>query len=338
MNYCGDTGYLVDSSTAIPVDPTDVHVDGLPLIGCSRIWCRHCKVYVRQMPGLWFRGRPPKDPSALFAMTDLAASPLLEKVTIPMRLYLCKCSSWTENSRHMLSTPPQDLDPAHDPTMPWQCNGHPKITPTYDVDGAELRSDTDVAAVATRVLDGWLPPRVREPDRHRWLCRLYMRLDPAHAHAIPEAALARLSDPDPQVRGRAIAVFWYVRDEAVLQRLIPLVEQANALYANVPDSISPIRDETLEDSVWRAILPLVKKSGPLGELARNVALAPGRAGRGVYTVVSTWDSDWTIANIEALVRANPNRVEALCSAFATFPDGKPVKTSRDRARAAAAKP
>jgi hypothetical protein len=54
MYTCSSGGYLVDGTSAIPTDATDLQVEGLPVVGCSELRCSACRVPVRNAPGLAF--------------------------------------------------------------------------------------------------------------------------------------------------------------------------------------------------------------------------------------------------------------------------------------------
>ena len=303
MNHCGFKGYLVDASGVIPDDPTDLGVEWLPIIGCSHLWCARCKVQVRN------------------------------SISGSSRLYECNCEKWTESFHHPLFT--EDPEPERDPTMPWACAGHPPVELPRTVDGVEIRDDSELATITNRVLDGWHPPGARAEDQPQvsWLRRLYVRLASTHHHVVTDVAHARIGDFDPSVRGRAIAVFSVVGNAAALERLLPLVEKPRGLYAGASDPITAIRNETLEDSIWRALAVVARKS-PTKELVRAAGLTSGRGSRALYDVLSETDPDWVIENVEALALATPARVDQLCGSFAAFPPGKPIKATRERARAA----
>jgi hypothetical protein len=71
---------------------------------------------------------------------------------------------------------------------------------------------------------------------------------------------------------------------------------------------------------------------------RGAATTPGRGSRAVYDVLATVDADWLLTRVEAVARANRDRVEDLCASFAAFASGSTIKDARERARSAAADP
>jgi hypothetical protein len=307
-NHCARKGYLVDASGVIPEDPTDLGVEQLPVVGCSNLTCRRCNVKVTQeVSGSW-------------------------------REYRCPCSSWTETSNHPLYDP--DPWPRSDPTMPWECAGHPTIELPRDVDRIELSDGEALRDVATRALRGWHPPGAREQDEVwvAWLRRLYVRLAPAWRAVLEDTALACARDPEVETRGRCLVFFRTARDPAILAKLLTSFEHDRALFRDIQDPTSPISNETLEDSLWRAVAPLALCDGRVRQLVRGVATTPGRGSRAVYDVLATVDEDWLVANVEQVAQANRDRVDDLCASFAAFASGSAIKSARERARAAAGSP
>jgi hypothetical protein len=155
---------------------------------------------------------------------------------------------------------------------------------------------------------------------------------------LDDAALACALDPDVETRGRALVFFRTAREPAILAKLVTFLERDPAPFRDIQDPVSPISNETLEDSLWRAVEPLAQRDGSVRELVRIAATTPGRGSRAVYDVLATVDEKWLVANVEQVARANRDRVDDLCASFAAIASGGTIKTARERARAAAGSP
>jgi hypothetical protein len=305
MAICAHHGFLVDGDGPIPEDPTDLGVEGLPIVGCSRLVCGSCGA----------------------AVTHVVAR--------GSREYHCRCATWTEASQRALRD--GDPDPHTDPPGSWACAGHPEITLPQVVDGEDIADDAALREVVARALAGWMPPGARPSDEvwGAWLRRLSVRLAPVHARALGDVAVEHLTDPDALTRARAIATLRTAQDPALLGALLGFVEEPHPRFAGVPDEISSVADETLEDSLWRALAPLVA-SGRARALARTAATSVGRGSRALYDVLATHDAKWFVAQTPAMAKANREGVEVLCQAYANFAEGAVIRSGRERARAAAA--
>lgn len=331
MNRCPRNGYLIDATRMLWGDPTELDVDGLPIIGCSRVRCQRCEVRVRSAPGYAFRTPDdvsPAELTTLFTSPDPTISPLLHPTQPGWRVYFCKCSRWLETSEHGCDEP--DHDPATDPSVPWGCEGHPQITLPHDINGVLVSSATELRGVVQRALGGTYPPRTLRVDavRGAWLIRLYVRLQPAERTVVLEEARAALTSPDPRTRGRALYFFVEVADLPARERLIEILQGDRHLYADVPDEITPVSvDKTLEHTIWRVLSPLVAVSGPARVIARADALE-GRGSRALYAALAWADSGFIINNLEELARVAPSHVEDLLASLSRLPSGSPVAELR----------
>jgi hypothetical protein len=116
-----------------------------------------------------------------------------------------------------------------------------------------------------------------------------------------------------------------------MQRALSLLEGDRRLFARVPDEITEFgRDYTLEDTLWRAVAPLVGMPGRAQNLARTEALAAGKGSRALYDALAAGDSDWVTAHVEDMARATPDKVEDLFHSFWKFPKTTPTEPGHAR--------
>jgi hypothetical protein len=247
MNYCARGGYLVDATHTLPTDPTEIDVENLSVVGCTRIRCYGCKALVRNWPGLSFSTPnhvPRAKISELYDLPDLETSPLIHRTQPRYRLYMCRCSRWLEIGEHAVDEP--DRDYFTDPDLPWRCEGHPPITLPHELDGERIESRAQLRAVVDRAFRGEFPPHVRAADRRAgWIIRLHAKLLPAEASVVVAAAVSALDDADPRARERAIEFLHYVPDAEALAHLFELVQRRPELFVGFSYRNQP--HVTLED-------------------------------------------------------------------------------------------
>jgi hypothetical protein len=210
MKRCAHDGYLVSATAAIPTDPADLHVEDLPIVGCSAVQCGRCGVAVRHVAGRDLARQADLAPArlaALHAIADLAGTAELKDIDPTHRLYLCRCTHWVETGAHACR--PEDFDPQTDPDVPWACGGHPLMTLPHDLEGLAVPTQAALFEVVLDGLRGVHPPRTRPADRERgdWVIRLPARLGPADAAVVVRAARAALEAPVPRARAGALRVF-----------------------------------------------------------------------------------------------------------------------------------
>ncbi len=337
MNRCARNGYLVNATYTLPSDPTDLDVEYLPTIGCSRIRCSACGAIVRNWSGLAFATKedvPASTIAKLYELTDLSASPLIHPTQPAFRLYLCRCSCWLESSEHALAEPDRDL--FTDPHLPWHCDGHPIIQLPHDLDGERIATRAELRAVADRGFRGDTPPRTRDPDRvrARWLVRLYVRLAPADASIVLAAAVAALEDADPRARSLALRFLERVPSEDARARLFDLLQQRGELFVDVPDDNVLFKaDSTLEDTAWRVVAPLVARADAPRTAAR-VAAQSGRASRAIFDALAAHDSGWLVEHLDDIARAAPGRAGDLVDSLARLPTEARNPANETRIRSA----
>lgn len=336
MSTCFSRGFLVNGEAVIPTDPTDLMVENLAIVGCSHLVCAGCGATVRNAIGLSFRTKDDRtDLAQIYATTDLAAHPALQPARADYRLYLCKCSRWLETSQSELGDP--DPDPDRDPTMPWGCAGHPVLSIPGTVDGVEVGTRAELQKLVVAGFHGVFPPAVRRSDTQvGWMARLYRRLPAQHAAAVVDAAVVALHDPEIPVRGRALGFFRYTPDEAGLTHVAALFDDARPLIDGVLDPIGLQKDDSLADSAWRALQPLIGKQGGARERARADALAKGRGTRALYYVLAAADSSWFAQHVGEIALATPGKKDDLVDSLTQFPRGVDMNAARDRVRVALA--
>jgi len=336
MNTCANSGYLVSGTRALPLDPTDFHIDGLAIVGCSRIRCGRCKSIVRNAPGFAFRTADDvsgSDLTKLYELHDPASSPLLHNGRPEWRLYYCRCSRWLENDQHACAEP--DLDRDRDPTMPWACDGHPLIELPHDIDGVLVSTQTELRDLILRGLHGETPSYVREEDIKRgyWMARLPARLAaPENKQVVIDATVECLTDPDAHVRALALELLTVSRSPIAEMRLVEVLDHHRDLFAGVPNEISRFDvDATLEGTAWRVLGPAVASDTNVRERARRVALG-GHGNRAVYDALCASDSEWIVEHIDDIVRVAPSSAEELMYSFEDLPRSYKIGPLRDRVR------
>jgi hypothetical protein len=290
MNTCAAGGYLVSRKHPLPADPTDFHIGSLAVVGCNRLRCAACGALVRNAAGIAFHSRDDQvDLNQVYDTPDLATCPALHQSQSSFRLYVCRCHRWLEVSEHAVDEP--DFDYLTDPSVPWRCDGHPLIELPREIDGVRVANQRELEEVASRAFHGSNPPGARPADAEAdWVARLHARLTPADADAVASAAAASLEDPDPRVRARVLSFYRNLKLEAGATLVVSYLEGDRRLFAGVPDQVSGIKGETLEDTAWRAVRPLVATPGRARDLARAEVLARGKGSSGLYSTLAAADS------------------------------------------------
>jgi len=334
VTTCAGRGFLVDGAHVLPDDPTDLDVDGLPIIGCSRLRCGRCGQPVRSAVGLSFATGADVSATqltALYDTPDLATSSLLQRGPSELRLYLCRCARWLETSHHACVIENRDDS---DPDVPWRCEGHPVIALPHDIHGTAVRSPEELRALVVRGFQGAAPPRTRSVDtlRAEWIARLHARLQAKDAAVVVSGALSCLEEHEPRARACALRFFYVVPSEQGRARVLELLDGRPELFAGVPDPITTIEvDATLEHTAWRVVAPLVAQPGTARERARSKALA-GHANVAVYDALAQHDSGWVTSHGVEIAKAAPDRVRDLLDSFSQFPDGVPTRALREQIR------
>jgi len=303
MHFCCNAGSLVSGATPFPEDPTDYYAHpALGFVGCNQLFCRGCNSFVRSVAGLGFAlPNMQVDLGALYDRPVLLEAPELAPTYPERRLYLCRCSRWLEQfNRPVFIAEP---DPLTDPTMPWMCGGHLVRVLPCDLDGVRVETEADVTALVEKAFTGFAGPTARPKEAALWPARLYALLGVTPAgQIVAEAAEARLADPDPAVRERAIQFFTIHPLPSGVARLLDALEGDRSLLAG-----------ELEDAAWRALAQFLDRNDHVLELARKEVLTPGR-GRALYADLMAKDGPWMLDHAAEIARANPEWVPALLDA------------------------
>jgi len=109
MHLCHYGGYVVDSASWLPTEPTDFFRAsyGIGSVGCNHLVCSACGELVRHT---------------------------LEGTS---RRYQCACESYVARGATYLDNT-SEIDP--DPLPPWRCAGHPSFVPPGEIAGVEVGS------------------------------------------------------------------------------------------------------------------------------------------------------------------------------------------------------
>jgi hypothetical protein len=137
----------------LPDDPCDYGYGG-----CNRLYCPHCKLFVRAgQPGFCVkRDHRWPDLNALFVTENWADLPFVAlSKSANWRLYVCKCSQWDASTKVWVEN---DRESPSDPNVPWRCAGHPvPQLPIALDDGLTVAADSDWTALVEKILRGARP-------------------------------------------------------------------------------------------------------------------------------------------------------------------------------------
>lgn len=200
---------LISGVDRWPQDPSEFSRARDPSeIGCTRLRCLECKAFVRSEPNLACTVRAPHTLAELHEARQWADLPWVTP-TRRSRLFACRCTLWLETSSHAMEEERDTLDA---PLPPWRCDGHPLPTLPIVVDSVAIDENTDLAALADRVLEGFVPEQSEATFRDVppwWLVRLWGRLDglPAGRH-LAEYMGTWLDD---EVEGKRAATLLFFR-------------------------------------------------------------------------------------------------------------------------------
>jgi hypothetical protein len=208
-------------------------------------------------------------------------------------------------------------DPEFDVELPWECAGHPMPTLPLLVDGVEIDTDTDLAALADEVIASGAPDgalALYQDFPAAWLVRLYVRL-----HGLREADVlsrhlaARLVGGDPATRGAAL-VFWGCQARADgFDQILALGEALSCAEA-ARDYLTPHGSRHTATSLLASLTARLALSAHDENdldrrtlaLIRRYLLEPGFPGhRGFVASLVARDAEWLVRNAPGIAAASP---------------------------------
>lgn len=309
-NVCDHEGWLVDARE-LPPDPVDHDAEVLPTIGCTNLRCGLCGAQVRSVADRVLATPAGVDAEALYATSDLAASPLLRS-SAGTRVYTCRCATHVESHEHRLD----DKEGAAVATQ-WTCVGHPIATLPHVFDGVTVSADT-LAQLVAEAMAGVVPAGARAADRTDgvWAARLCARLaNTPHAARIASLVAEHLTHPDLATRVRALYFFAAVPSHAAAMRADQLLTAHAALFVGVANPNSNARaTKTLELLVWRIAGAQLAHGSALRDVARAFATDAQRASKPVFLALAQHDAAWFAEHAPALVAASPARKQEILDA------------------------
>jgi hypothetical protein len=306
QNFCDAEGYLVGMRYPLGSDPTEYEVAAAAgIVGCTRIRCSVCSSYVRAEPG-W--------------------NPESEEG----RRYECECKTeirdpvWVEGAAKYLRYERDEY------ALPWSCDGHAIVQLPFELDGVRLEPATDILALVTRTLGGWVPVAARPSERETvagWAVKLWGRLKGTGLEdEVARAAGECLCSNDLQVRSAALRFFLRAGED------LPGFERIEEVAAAADvDPLDAVADPNHPSTIPLGVFVRIGLSGRIEKLraagadpgpalaiAKKLILQPGRAD-GLVSTVAESDWPWFEQHAETIVKATP---EACGEVLMAFPDAE----------------
>jgi hypothetical protein len=148
--------------------------------------------------------------------------------------------------------------------------------------------------------------------------RLHHRLEPPLAAVMAEVASETIADANLAVRSASLRFLFFTATDAMREAVVGLLKARRELLA-VPIDIGLHKlDTTLADTAWHVVSKIVDRDGIARDYARGEALA-GHGSRALYGALAEHDSDWLLANLDAIARGTPARAADLISSFNYLP-------------------
>jgi hypothetical protein len=122
--------------------------------------------------------------------------------------------------------------------------------------------------------------------------------------------IARIDDPDPAVRARALELVLRSPQGEARARVLDAFESNVNLWMG------------MEDLVWRVIGSYLAEDTVEGERARKRARRSAQIGRGtraLFDALCKYDSEWMVENAERVARSNPALTNDLVDSFSELP-------------------
>lgn len=303
VNVCYKSGWVV-GPRAVPGDPSEHDVSGLPIHGCNNLACVRCKRAVRT-------ARRPID------VVDLKGQPRwiyeempawTEDANAKLRVYACHCHLHLEAREDSIHH-----DYAYDDDLigwktDWSCAGHPLVDLPRFFDGILVTAD-NVEGIVAEAVAGRLPGGLRDPvddDPRLWPARLATRLDGTpHQERVIAAAARHLTRDDLATRVRAVHFFADTVRFVAAMHPARLLGEHRALFAGVANPYSTLRTtRTLEHLLWDICGQTMKADEALREVARAAALDATRSCRALFFALGRHDAAWLVDNAVRVARAH----------------------------------
>ena len=234
---CLAKGQLVSHQHWLPTHPAEYNPTGsiLPAVGCNRLWCEACGLWVRVIAGAELRPRTTTDLTSLYISPDPQQFPGITPAG--SNLYLCFCHAHNEHATRLID----DDDYLHPFAPRWHCAGHPAMTFPGELDGVSLSLDEPLDPLVTTLLAArapvWLHPS------HRTLAgfqavRVYRLLDEAEARKRWARCVARhLLADDLEIRRGALGFYRLEPAAAGVEELLRL--RYKRKIWDQPDPVDP---------------------------------------------------------------------------------------------------
>jgi len=303
VNTCYLRGWVVGKG-ALPSDPVEHDVSGLPIHGCNHLACSVCKRVVRT--GICAKG-----------VVGVAAVARDVYEAIPswsadpgavVRVYACACHLHREvlpASIHHDYAYDEELIPWK---SDWSCAGHPLAELPRAFDGVAVTAE-NLEALVDAAMAGVLPAELQGPvdrDPRLWVARLATRLDGTPQQARVVDAVARhLTSADVAARVRAVCFFADTERFVASMRLPALLGEHAALFVGVPNPHSKLATtKTLDRLLWSTCRRELRVSAELREVARVSALDAARSSKALFFALAHDDAAWLAENAVLVARAH----------------------------------
>ena len=205
---CFAKGQLISKHHWLPDHPAEYNPNGsiVPAVGCNRLWCEGCGLWVRVIQGAELRPRTQPDLQALYQTEAPMDNPDVAP-SLLSNLYLCPCHAHNEHTTRLID----DDDYLHPFAPPWSCAGHPAMAFPGELDGVHLNLDDPLDPLVIDLLAARVPINIH-PILHLLAgfqaVRVYRLLDEAEVRGRWASTVARhlLSD-DLAIRRGALGFY-----------------------------------------------------------------------------------------------------------------------------------
>ena len=235
---CLAKGQLVNHQHWLPTHPAEYNPNGsiLPAVGCNRLWCEECGLWVRVIQGVELRPRTQTDLHVLYQTDAPMDNPDVAPSALS-NLYLCRCHAHNEHATRLID----DDDYLHPFTPPWHCVGHPAMTFPGELDGVHLSLDDPLDSLVADLLAARAPLNIH--PSHSTLAgfqavRVYRLLDGAEARGRWASTVARhLLADDLEIRRGVLGFYRLEPAAAGVEELLRL--RYKRKIWDQPDPVDP---------------------------------------------------------------------------------------------------